>query len=149
MEKHYLRLSNCHLDNKIILLQCIKNNFFVSPQRMLPKSRGFRYIKIGPDRGKKQKQNCCQRNVISYEVGTSGVNPVMDSVPIPFQKSITFPYQIKMCEPQLLFRTNKHDFITEIIFWAILGKNQEHMFNLRGRPTHRKKHQPQRTFYQN
>lgn len=52
MGKHYRRLCNYHSDNKAILLQRIKDNFFASPQRMLPQSRGFRYIKTGPDRKK-------------------------------------------------------------------------------------------------
>lgn len=55
VEKHCLRLCNCHSGNKAILLQCIKESLFASLQRMLPKSRNFKYIKINPDR----KKNLC------------------------------------------------------------------------------------------
>lgn len=60
VEKHCLRLCNYHSGNKAILLQYIKGSLFASLQRMLSKSRNFKYIKINPDR---KKTLCCLKKV--------------------------------------------------------------------------------------
>lgn len=100
MGKHYLRLCNCHSDNEVILLQCIEDHFFASPQRMLPKSSSFRCIKIGPER---EKTLCCQRNVISYKAGPSGVMSVMDFVPIPFHRDKSlFHSKLRCANPTVI-----------------------------------------------
>lgn len=66
-----------------------------------------------------------------------------DFVSIPFHRDFTgfFITLIKMYKPKLLFRTNKHDFIMEVVSWATLGKNQEHIF--KRKTVLKEKYQPQ------
>lgn len=128
-KKHCLRLCNCHSGNKAIFWQCIKDNFFASPQRMLPKSRDFKCIKINPDR---EKTHIVKEMLSLIKLRCLGFCSSWTMYQLLFIEIslITLLYQIKMCKSKLLFKTDKQ---TWFHFWGcllsiFLVKTKVHIF---------------------